>query len=123
MKNTYEPESWSVLQVESKDQQTEYLIFGIWFGTFDTPDRWRLSSGCSSLVGKLESNGTYQLPQTSGSIYRLNPNGYGQHTAYTRSILNSLVHKLSESKSCIQVTILDLHKDNGQVTFPMTKGT
>lgn len=85
MAQTYRPDRWVMLKIESKEYGVVYKVLASWYGGFGGSDSWKLSSGNTDV--KVLDLG-YEFLQTSGSTYACHKDSYGM-SGYTSSIFNS----------------------------------
>lgn len=90
--STYKPDRWVIVKISS-DDNTHYRVFASWAGGYTSGDSWKLSSGCEGC--EINEEGSYDLPQTSGSNYVLRPTGYGT-TGWSAGILLGIQKNFEE---------------------------
>lgn len=96
----YSPELWAIIKLESADD-THYRVVGSWHGGYLSGDSWKFSSGIEGCEAKGDH---YNLPQTSGSVYKCYYDNYGMSN-YTTSVLNGYIRDTSESDK-LTITLL-----------------
>lgn len=62
----YQPDSWKIVEIDSKEHGKIWKILASWYGGFTTGDSWKLSSGIEGV--KIEGD-LFTMPQSSGSVY------------------------------------------------------
>lgn len=62
----YTPDCWKIVEIDTSEHGKIYKVLGSWYGGFAGSNHWKLSSGIEDV--KLD-DGTYVLPQASGSVY------------------------------------------------------
>ena len=66
--STYTPDSWVIVELDTKQHGKIYKVLAGWYGGYLAGDEWKLSSGIESM--HLEDD-VYVMPQSSGSVYRI----------------------------------------------------
>lgn len=66
--NTYTPDAWEIVLIDSIKHGKIYKILAGWYGGYMGSDSWKLSSGIESIA--IEGD-VFVMPQSSGSVYEL----------------------------------------------------
>jgi len=87
---TESPQKWVIVKITGEDEKVHYKVFGSWSGGYLDGDSWKLNSGISK-VDEDEEN--FYFHGFSGSCYKCRKGKYGIATAYSVSVLDSLIER------------------------------
>lgn len=85
---TEEPERWSLIRLENKDEEVFYKVFASWAGGYLDGDRWKMNSGIASVD---DDDDFYYFNGASGSCYKCHKGTYGVMTSYSRGVLENIL--------------------------------
>ena len=105
MNITETPDSWVIVKMVDKDDNTWYKVFASWL-----EDRWRMNSG---IVDIQEDDSYYYFIGDSGSCYKCHKNGYGFATGYASDIAQNIIS--NSYKVDIMTSIMDSDTDWNQI--------
>lgn len=106
-KRTYTPDTWVLLEFNSKEYGSIRKVLAGWSGGYTTGDSWKLSSG----VEDVEDHGDhYKFKNSSGSIY-ICWKGAERLTAYTASILHGFEKSLQGGPKASVTVVKELSVD------------
>ena len=111
----YEPDGWVCLKIIRGNHPPYYRLFGSWSGSFDTPNSWRLSSGFLNNDHFCIKDGVLTIPQSSGSVYRVNTSMQHNLSLYNREVLEQLLLSSQRSnlkEEQVSIFVLDLKCDS-----------
>ena len=91
--NSYHPDRWVIVEVNSPEHGKIRKVLASWYGGYAVSDEWRLSSGITQIV---ESDMYYLVKNESGSLYTCYKNRKGM-SAYASSVFENYKKKLEES--------------------------
>jgi hypothetical protein len=102
--NTYHPDSWKIVVIDSAKHGKVYKVLASWYGGFVQGDSWKLSSGIESVSYE---NGIYTMPQSSGSVYMLHENC--EHiSGIMGGVFSSFAKQAEESEGAFTITMLEM---------------
>lgn len=104
--NTYTPDSWAPVLIESKEHGSVYKILAGWYGGYLGSDSWKLSSGVEKII--VSEDGTaLTMPQSSGSTYIV-----GMHTHVTMLMGSALAdfEKKAEESGLFTIKIITVEE-------------
>jgi hypothetical protein len=101
----YTPNYWQVVRITSTEGKVLYKVFATWTGGYVEGDSWQMNSGIEEIAYKDD----YVLfTGYSGSIYKcLNKEHVYRTTAYTYSVLESMIKKADLIGAKIEVVPFD----------------
>ena len=100
---TYTPDAWVIIEVDSPEHGKISKILAGWYGGFGGSNSWKISSGIVDFVEHEEYiSGVYKSLQHSGSTYVLYA-GSEMLTTLTAGLLSEYQEKLSEIGATMQV--------------------
>jgi hypothetical protein len=71
----YTPDRWKLVKITNSSSKVHYRIFATWGGSYMYGSSWKMSSGCTPDSEQVD--GVWNLPQSSGSTYRIRPESEG----------------------------------------------
>ena len=90
--NTYTPDRWVIVEMNSAKHGKIRKVLASWYGGYGGSDSWKLSSGNLEMIDKGDF---YEIPQESGSTYKCYKQAAGMSN-YTSGILYSWQKQLAE---------------------------
>lgn len=102
--SVYYPDAWQLVYIKS--HQPHVRVFAEWKGSFDTPDSWRLNSG---IVNVEETDDTFVVEGSSGSIYTLHKGAEAGLFIYGRSVLDTLIRQQEEHYG-IEIVLIEMYE-------------
>jgi hypothetical protein len=89
----YTPDSWVIIEINSKAAGIVRKVLASWYGGFSSSDSWKLSSGNTGII---ETADAFEIAQHSGSTYICGKKCHGM-SGYTSSVLAGWQLQLAET--------------------------
>jgi len=102
--SVYYPDAWQLFYIKSN--QPHVRVFAEWKGSFDTQDYWRINSG---IVNVEETNDTFVVEGSSGSIYTLRKRAETGLFSYGRSVLDNLIRQQEEHNG-VEIVLIEMYE-------------
>lgn len=115
--NTYHPDSWKIVMIESEEYGRIYKVLASWYGGFARGDSWKLSSGIegvqitegehSELRGR--NSKIYTMPQSSGSVYVLYE-GNEHISGIMSGVFSSFANRAEGSEASFSIKMIEVEE-------------
>ena len=97
--NSYHPDRWVIVEINSPEHGTIRKVLASWYGGYAGSDEWRLSSGITQVI---ESDMYYLVKNESGSLYTCYKNAKGM-SAYTSRVYENYKKGIEELGASMEI--------------------
>jgi len=88
----YIPECWVLCKIKSDQHPVYYRVFAGWRGGYTSSDWWKLSSGGTDVF---DGGEYYEIPGSSGSVYKCYKTCYGITGYYLNGVLKNIIEDVA----------------------------